>query len=282
MCLLLFGSVCFSGIPLFLVWPLRIAPNAGNIQQILSDAGCALKAYVVDLKWFGGDWSDLDDFAVGWIWISNHVTCLVFIVETILCVCVFVGVVILWCSCTMLYHVVHIIFFEPSLQFLWSWMSWPAAGIWSSNSARWQTCWFRKHLGKGKMRWNELYDHDIHMLKLSSYSFIFQRFLRFKTSRSQVIGYHVAPVEFLGIWPPFEDLVLKIAGCASIDCDQSVNASHIVVNVFPATKLHGGCRQCKSVGNTAMPYQLERSRKPNMNELKSTCHVNQRQSISMV
>lgn len=48
---------------------------------------------------------------------------------------------------------------------------------------------------------------------------------------SEVLGYHVAPVEFLG-FPSFEELVLKVAGCTSTECNETIDAIHIVVDSF--------------------------------------------------
>ncbi|CAE7383850.1 SCUBE3 [Symbiodinium natans] len=48
---------------------------------------------------------------------------------------------------------------------------------------------------------------------------------------SEKLGYHVAPVEFLG-FPSFQDLVLKLAGCTSTLCNETADAVHIVVDSF--------------------------------------------------
>ena len=47
-----------------------------------------------------------------------------------------------------------------------------------------------------------------------------------------MLGYHTAAVEDLG-FPGFEELVLRVAGCTSAECNQTVEAVHVVVEAFP-------------------------------------------------
>lgn len=49
---------------------------------------------------------------------------------------------------------------------------------------------------------------------------------------SEKLGYHVAPVESLG-FPSFQDLILRLAGCASTECNETADAVDIVVDAFP-------------------------------------------------
>ncbi|CAE7420058.1 SCUBE3 [Symbiodinium sp. CCMP2592] len=49
---------------------------------------------------------------------------------------------------------------------------------------------------------------------------------------SEKLGYDTAPVEFLG-FPSFQGLVLKLAGCATAACNDTVDGVHIIVDAFP-------------------------------------------------
>ena len=49
---------------------------------------------------------------------------------------------------------------------------------------------------------------------------------------SEKLGYDTAPVELLG-FPSFQDLVLKLAGCATAACNETADAVHIIVDAFP-------------------------------------------------
>lgn len=53
---------------------------------------------------------------------------------------------------------------------------------------------------------------------------------------SEVLGYHMAPTVFLGFPSPGE-LMSKIAGCANAECNQSIDAVHIVTDAFPVAWL---------------------------------------------
>ncbi|CAE7534151.1 unnamed protein product [Symbiodinium sp. CCMP2456] len=49
---------------------------------------------------------------------------------------------------------------------------------------------------------------------------------------SEKLGYDMAPIEFLG-FPSNQDLVFKLAGCATAACNETVDAVHIIVDACP-------------------------------------------------